>query len=274
MKNLRLSGSLLWAFLSLSLRIASAHECAQLKPDFIKSIHSNTIVVGESHGTQEMPKFAGELACHFVKSGETVLLGLEMPSSLQTAINAYHASEGSIEQKRELLRHPFWMYTADYGMASQAIFELLELSRKLKMQGFDIKPFAYDESLKDRAEKLSPNEKSDFVRDFQMAHNIALRSAQYENARLIILSGNNHVRKNQSSSMVFYLSKMQSIFSIGFSDLGGTAWQCTGKTRELVSCGSQHVKASVGDAEEYDAVVQLGLLHASPPAKTLHSRAE
>ena len=56
--------------------------------------------MGEVHGTKEIPEFVGELACSFLQSGKKLILGLEIPSDTQEAINTYINSPALLWIKR------------------------------------------------------------------------------------------------------------------------------------------------------------------------------
>src|SRR6056297_2293528 len=47
------------------------------------------VMLGEIHGTVEIPAFVGDLACHGLVRGHRVLLGLEYPASEQADLETY-----------------------------------------------------------------------------------------------------------------------------------------------------------------------------------------
>lgn len=247
--------------------INTASACDANVPDMIRNTPAQVIVVGELHGTKEMPAFAGNVVCHFAKKKIPVLLALEIPSNLQTSLNNFHTSTGNKQARDELLSEKFWSNTGKFGMASEALFELLELSRKLKSDGYQIIPFAYDISVDPRPIPLDKGETSIFRRDLLMAANIQTRAIQYKDHKIIVLAGNYHVRNNGSSfDMASFLTKSTPNIRIGFSHLGGQSWNCTGP-QEAMYCGSQVIKPTTALVSDgYDAIVNLKVLHASPPA--------
>ncbi|WP_272000463.1 hypothetical protein [Nannocystis radixulma] len=46
----------------------------------------NTLILGETHGTREVPIFAADLACHALAQGRTLVLALEIPARSLRAI--------------------------------------------------------------------------------------------------------------------------------------------------------------------------------------------
>lgn len=254
--------------IALFFAINNANACDATVPDFVESIREQVIIVGEWHGTKEMPAFAGNLVCYYAKKNIPVLLGLEMPSSMQASINNYHLSPGNKQERAELLSVEFWGRTGKFGTASNAIFDLLELSRQLRSDGYQLMPFAYDMKDVDMPIPLIKGEPFIFQRDLLMAANIQTRAIQYKNHKIIILAGNGHARKGADSlSMAAFLTKSTPNVAIGFNSLGGQAWNCTGKSATAMVCGSQPIEAmTMPPGSGFDHIANLKELHASPPA--------
>lgn len=86
-----------------------------------------TLVFGEIHGTQEIPRFVGDVAC---RAGPQALVtvGLEVRRDEQRRIDAFLASQGAPADTQGLLAGPFWRRTDQDGRSSQAMLELFERS--------------------------------------------------------------------------------------------------------------------------------------------------
>jgi hypothetical protein len=243
----------------------TAMACDQPVPKFIDDIREQVIFVGEIHGTKEMPAFAGSLACRFAKRNIPVLLGLEMPADIQAALNAYHASIGDKSAKANLLAHRFWQVGGKFGMASEAMFDLIEFCRKLRIVGYEVIPFAYVAPQTDRP--LKNDENHSLHNDLMMAANIQARAVQYPSHKVIVLSGNLHAKKAATSlSAAIFLEKVVANFSILLSPQGGYTLGCTGKTALQLVCGVDSIAPQALEDESYNAVIPLLEVHASPPA--------
>lgn len=92
------------------------------------------LVVGEMHGTREMPASFAELVCAAAQSHRTVTVALEFPEADQTVIDAYLASDGGDDARSHVLALPFWSTGRD-GRSSEAAFALLEWLRRMKQAG-------------------------------------------------------------------------------------------------------------------------------------------
>jgi hypothetical protein len=249
----------------------AAAACDEAVPKFIDDIRTQVIFVGELHGTKEMPAFAGNLACYFAKKNIPVLLGLEMPADMQTELDAFYASNGDNKAKEKLLAHSFADSIQD-GRKSEAMFDLIELARKLRVDGYKVIPFAFDLAANDyprRKDKgmIIMGKEFSTNRDLKMATNIQNRAKQFGNHKVIVLAGNGHASKALGSvSAAAVLEKSIPNFSIKLSAQGGTGWMCTGKPGVDYACGMSDISpmSLVGDG--FDAVVPIEKVHASVPA--------
>lgn len=118
-------------------------DCDAQVPPFVEKIQSQIIIVGEVHGTQEMPAFVEKLVCHYAKKKVPMLLGIEISSDEQPHLNTYHLSNGSPEDKAKLFKAAFWQWAGKTGQASSSVFNLIEHARKLAGGGHSVFPFFY-----------------------------------------------------------------------------------------------------------------------------------
>jgi hypothetical protein len=246
--------------------------CDETVPKFISNIRTQVIFVGELHGTKEMPAFAGNLACHFAKKNIPVLLGLEITTDMQAELDAFYASNGNKQAKEKLLAHSFW-YPSQDGRTSEAMFDLIELARKLRVDGYKVIPFAFDLAAnqyprsKHKGVLMIKGNEFSTRRDLTMATNIQTRATQFSNHKVIILAGNYHAGKAAGAvSAAAVLEKSIPNFSIKLSAQGGNGWMCTGKSQLDYKCGVDDISPQPLVDDEFDAVVPIEKVHASAPA--------
>ena len=86
------------------------------------------ILIGEIHGSREIPKVVLALATSTISRGLSVSIGLEMETSEQHALDAYMASSGTDADVTKLLSGAHWRL--EDGRASEAILEIIEFARR------------------------------------------------------------------------------------------------------------------------------------------------
>ena len=136
---------------------------------------------GEVHGTEESPRFVGDVACRAAAAGH-VQVGLEIAGDEQARIDRYLRSAGSPADRAALLDGPFW-HQHD-GRSSTGMAALLERLRVLRAAGAAIYVVAYDVPEADD-------------RDTAMAEVIARR--RDPSAVFVGLSGNIHSRRTKGT---------------------------------------------------------------------------
>lgn len=227
------------------------------------AIRERVILVGELHGTNEMPAFVSGLACSFLQDGRQVVLSLEIPGHVQPEIERYLASEGGEPARQPLYESSFGKLLD--GRGSIAYMELIEQVRVLRKKGVPISVVATDVS-------QGPGERKSGTRDSIMADNIAALARENPAATVISLSGNSHAPKAKGGDaganyepMGYLLSRQMPTHAISLSHRGGTAWVC------MPDCGVQEIdvprQGGKAKSTRYDRVVQLGGITASPPAR-------
>src|SRR5258708_1877132 len=143
------------------------------------------LLLGELHGTSEIPRFVGDLACEASLGKSGVQLGLEIPRNEQLRIDSFLASTGTPGDYQTLLEGQFWRRPLQDGKSSRAMVELLDSIRRLKGSGASINVFLFD--LATRAQD----------RDAEMAKNILAIRTQAPNDLFLILTGNAHAMKKK-----------------------------------------------------------------------------
>jgi hypothetical protein len=176
---------------------------------------------GEMHGTEESPKFVGDVACTVARY-DRVQLGLEIPQLEQLRINSYLMNG----DRKALLEGAFWK--GQDGRASNAMVALLDRIRDLRLRGAKIEVVTYDIT-------------DELDRDLAMAN--AVLAARDEGATWIGLSGNVHSRKTPYPGMpgkplvAHLVDKKLPITTYDVSATGGTMWACVSKDGVDAGCG-------------------------------------
>jgi len=222
--------------------------------------------LGEIHGTEQSPRFAGDVACAAARRGR-VQLGLEIWRTEQPAIDRFVASDGSAAERAALLAGPYWKNHD--GRSSQAMLGLIDRVRALRAAGAAISIVAYD----------VPDAQD---RDAAMAERVlAVRDPA---ATFVGLSGNVHSRRIKGTPwdpeavpMIAHLvARGLHVATFDVSSQGGTYWACLSDgPGQPQRCGEQ--KAGRGEPGEpwtlgpardasHDGVYRIGKMTASPPA--------
>jgi hypothetical protein len=128
---------MLVAALSLSGCASTAHQAGQasapVAPDCGPPDKGATellkpgalVLLGEIHGTAEVPLFVGRLACQATAKGLRVRVGLEIPQEEQARIDAFLSATDADAAKQSLLQGPFWTRDMQDGRSSEAMLALL-----------------------------------------------------------------------------------------------------------------------------------------------------
>jgi hypothetical protein len=232
------------------------------------------LLLGELHGTAEIPRFVGDLACEASVGGSRVQLGLEIPSQEQSRINLFLASSGSAPDHQVLIESEFWRRPVQDGRSSRAVVELLDSIRRLKASGAKIDVFLFDEAgrVQDR--------------DAEMAKKILAVHGRAPGDFFLILTGNVHAMKKKIAVGTTELVPMgldlveagAPVTSLASAYPPGTAWVCMGSGSD--ACGSHEMRGKhrgdarfielTGSDERYDGIFYVPSLTSSPPAAADH----
>ena len=232
------------------------------------------LLFGELHGTQEAPRFVGDVACHAVERRVPVTIALELPLDVANHLTTYVAGTDAGERTRALAA--IFTSTWQDGRRSQAIAALLDTARALKQRAFDVRviPFSADSAA------------SGQLRDRGMAD--ALAQAFADSSRLLImLAGNLHVRLRSGTAISrdyepagFLLRQRfptRTVVSLDMANDAGSAWLCS--SADPAGCGVKPVRARSPatpwsmqlwdslSATGYNGRFAVGEPHASLPAR-------
>ncbi|AGC43764.1 hypothetical protein MYSTI_02448 [Myxococcus stipitatus DSM 14675] len=229
------------------------------------------VLLGEMHGTQEVPRFTGQVACLAAAKGMTVRVGLEIPEEEQVSLDAFLAAGDATRAQEELLLRPFWVRDIQDGRSSQAMLQLLAQLRDLRRAGAKLVVFAFDDELKGVAES----------RDSRMAKRIGAAVERLPGELTLVLTGNLHALVNKGAPwdpeflpMGWHLSQAKHrVVAMNNSYTGGSAWvcmgqqPCMGRTLPRRDLGRRpSVEVSATSDKGYHGFFHVGSLTASPPA--------
>ncbi len=102
------------------------------------------IVLGELHGTKEIPRFVEQLTCQFLALGKAVTVALELPSTEQASLDEFMQSRGADTDRKKMLSTRFWSKTLRFGTNSEAVADLIAALRQRKFDGQKVELLAFD----------------------------------------------------------------------------------------------------------------------------------
>lgn len=242
------------------------------------------VLIGEMHGTNEIPPLVAVLARTLAKQRETVLC-LEVAASEQPRLDRFLQSRGDEQAVADLLAGPHWV--ARDGRASTGYLAMLQLIRQLVADGRDVRVVAIDiDQDAELAARTAPFTMEEALelgrkRDKQMADNVLAVTKKQPQANLLVLVGNVHANTNEGAPwdeeykpMGSHLKKtLPKLVSLNFQSSGGQAWVMSDKNvgptdfpgvdrgpRPFIELGESGRKG-------YDGVLYVGRMTASPSAK-------
>lgn len=256
------------------------------------------IVLGEIHGTNEIPQFAADLVCNLLaaRGGKGVVLALEYPRSEQSALDKFMLSKGSPDDLNKLVGGSFWAVKSAFGVTSRSMANLIWTMRSLRAKGHDVKILAFDDS--EKAWGQSSISKEEFGREIDrlMATFLGQSINQAFGKMHIVLAGGYHATTRRENvfdpnhrAMAHLLSKEFQIVALSASYVSGEAWACRmmNPADQAPKCGALTVigrslpkeapwriglyeTASEREAAGFDGFFVVGKISASPPAQAAH----
>ncbi|MFP2909971.1 hypothetical protein ACLESD_34015 [Pyxidicoccus sp. 3LFB2] len=231
------------------------------------------LLLGELHGTQEVPRFVAQAACQAMVAGLPVTVGLELPLENQTRIDAFLESAGTEGDWLKLMDAPFWRSPYPDGRGSEAVANMLEQLRQLRSSGLDVEAFAFDHP------KAQGQE-----REKAMAATVKHQVESAKDRFYMVLSGNIHARTKRGlpwdkkyQPMGYLLEDaLDDVVALDMAYDSGSAWICAVDNK--LDCGVRDAKgkdngdrffmhrwAGTNDAG-YHGVFYVGPVNASAPA--------
>ncbi|NRD43448.1 hypothetical protein [Corallococcus exiguus] len=234
------------------------------------------MLLGELHGTQEVPRFIAQSVCQLVTSGMPVTVGLELPVENEDRISAFLQSQGGDVDWLKLMEAPFWRSPYPDGRGSEAVANMLEQLRHLRAQGLDVAVFVYDHP------KLSGQQREDALTKTVLAQ-VKAKPERFH----LVMSGNIHPRTakglpwdKQYKPMGYLLKdQVEDVTALDMAYDSGTAWICAAnKQTSKLDCGVKEAKGkdngdrffmhtwSSANKDGYHGVFYVGHVTASEPA--------
>ncbi|HRQ63655.1 MAG TPA: hypothetical protein PKZ76_02100 [Xanthomonadaceae bacterium] len=229
-------------------------------------------VIGEVHGTREIPAMTGELAA-LLAADAPLLVALEIEEAEQVRIDAFLDSEGDAAARSALLAGDFWNRDRQDGRSSEAMFALLDRLRALRGAGNTVKVIAFDAAL---------GEADD--REARSAERIRQAYLAADGNVLVVVAGNYRASTaaapaadSQVRFLGWHLRDLRP-FSVDVTAWQGDYWTCdrgvdsTCGRRELINDEPSrdgpllHMDAETR-ARGFSAQLILERISASPPAR-------
>ncbi|WIG95055.1 hypothetical protein KGD87_31875 [Myxococcus sp. SDU36] len=258
---------------------AMAFECGlpilglgkQVKP-------GGVLLLGEMHGTQEVPRFVAQASCQAAVAGMPVTVGLELPLESQTRVEAFLESAGAEDDWLKLMEAPFWRSPYPDGRSSEAMANMLEQLRQLRSRGLDVDAFVFDH----------PTMQGQAREDAMAAtvrHHVESGPKRFH----IVLSGNIHTRtkkglpwdKSFRPMGLLLKDALDSVVALDMAYASGSAWICAVDSKgakDRLDCGIREAKGrDNGDRffvhtwggtndDGYHGVFYVGSVNAAAPA--------
>jgi erythromycin esterase-like protein len=184
------------------------------------------ILLGEMHGTREVPLLVGELVAQYASEGP-VVLGLEVHRQEQAAIDRYLATDGSPKARDALRAGAFWRIegTQHDGRRNLDVLDLIERVRDLRSHGRSVSVLPFDD--------VASTDGNSQVRDASMATRLRNAFIAMPRGRLIALSGNVHAMLARPG---YAPAEMQTPMGSYLRDLGAYSVNITARSGEFWAC--------------------------------------
>jgi hypothetical protein len=235
----------------------------------------NVVLLGELHGTQQVPHFIAQSVCQAAVQGVPVTVGLEIPDVNQERLQAFVASEGKEQDWAKLMESPFWRSPYPDGRNSDAVAYLLESLRKLRGQGLDVAVFAFDR----------PPLEGD-AREEAMANTVLEVVGKSQKRAVLVVSGNLHPRQVKGLPWnpdyrpmgLRVADVFPNVYSLDIAYDSGTAWICAVSGEQKLDCGVKPAKGQDNgeryfvhlfngrNKQGYHGIFYVGAVSASLPA--------
>ncbi|KFE71422.1 hypothetical protein [Hyalangium minutum] len=236
----------------------------------------SVMMLGELHGTQEVPRFVAQGACQVASSGTPMTVGLELPVENQARVSAFLRSAGTDDDWLKLMEAPFWRSPFPDGRSSEGMANLLEQLRRLRSQGLDVDAFVFDHP------KAQGQE-----RENAMAETVLSYVRKGPGRFFMVVSGNIHPRTAQGlpwdkkyKPMGLLISQeVDDTLALDMAYNSGTAWICAAGTQsDKLECGVKDTRGKDNgdryfvhlwddeDGNGFHGVFYVGPVTASLPA--------
>ena len=205
-------------------------KCGYVPPPDGFVVPGRVVLLGEFHGTRELPEAFGELVCH-AASGAPVRVGLPLPQGEAERLERFFSLPNPSDRDALLRGSPFWTSPRQDGRSSRAMLTLLTRLGKLKAAGLPVQVFAFDAD-----PPLGPD------REQRMADTVAAEAHADPDGRMLLLTGSLDARTAPGGpdpawrSMGALLAEAGlDVVAFDFGGPPGTAWSC--QDQDPAHCG-------------------------------------
>lgn len=257
-------------FAALPASASSALSCSALNAVPAAVADAPFLVLGEVHGTREVPEFVAAYLCAVAKQQRRITLAVEFLPAAQPFLDAFMASQGTPQDVAHLVGGGRWRSASQDGRTSAGMLNLFQQVRSLRAAGADIRVAAIDA------------EGAPAQRSAAMAEQLRAELRRGAGRQVLALVGGPHAirtrgtRFNPKHESATYLLADQRPLSLTVGTAGGSAWICQGPTP--ASCGAAAWDVNRIDpapatpfslappSPQFDGVFYVGATTASPPA--------
>ncbi len=198
-----------------------------------KALDYPYVLLGEGHGTREVPKFVGAFVCVMAQNNKRILLALEMPADFTKDITDYWATS-SLDREKTFFESLYWGRVRPDGRTSLAMFELIQYVGELRAQGLKIDIIGVEQEWYPRKPRSNKNK--------YMGEQLTKAYGTRKYDQVIFLSGSAHTRieyvdtgYRKLKTVTAYLNP-HVFLSVKLSAKEGTSWSCQGP-RDNIVCG-------------------------------------
>lgn len=186
-------------------------------------LENRLTLLGELHGTRQIPEFVGAYVCNLASRGRRVALALEYAADEQSLIDAYLQSDGGPDARTALLAKGSWSVPTQEqdGRTSAAMLGLLDAVRQNNLT-------SPDRQIAVRA--------IDGVDDTWMSRNVRTLVLENKFSNIVVLTGDIHASTGKGfdfdpalEPMGYLLRDLQPISLVADYDQG-MAWNCIAGT--------------------------------------------
>lgn len=185
------------------------------------------VLLGESHGTREIPDLVEVLAAEYAQDGP-VVVGLEVAYGEQAALDAYLRSDGGTQARAVLRSRAYWTRHDDQhdGRRNEDMLDLIESVRRLRAQGHDVALLAFDMN-------ADTPRRDDDARNRFMAHVVRSAVQALPRGRVLMLAGHVHAMLERPS---YAPPQMPTPTGVFLRDLGPASIRIGAKTGQSWAC--------------------------------------
>ena len=238
--------------------------------DLVEDEGAKYIVIGELHGTNEIPALFLDAVCQAAEKRTNIIVGVEQPSFSQAAIDQFLSSDDSPEAIERFRRSDIWNGEMKDGRSSEAYFKMFQSLKKLRLEGKIRSVVAFQPA--HFTKQPTPEE-------YEKAMAATLAAGIPGDATVIALVGNSHSMTAAVPWEPHYLPMaahlpMESTRGLNVTGDGGEAWNCMGQP---MKCGAHPISPTnlqmprglvmSPEGSPYSGTIYLGsATTASPPA--------